>query len=319
MLGLLAKAVKTELGADGQHRCRFDPVFKLEVGTKMIVASPPGRHGWKAKLPPAAINNPPQCASKSEVTTTLRGDPDDASYRKLIRDSELEHVESIKRLYASHLVPYYQFVMGLRSTAASVANCPNRLNQQLGKRAEQAAFGFALGDAAETKRFDDPSSTHHGKLTPVIDPNCKSVTLTSKQSHPQQQGREPGNVKMIAPVVTKVDPLHLSVAGTDLLSNGRLVHSFSTQDNATTAMGMLSVHNITEIKRIGSFQIALSNGVAPILSIAGISELEFDPTLIQVSIGLPNPNDWVISQVKGDQFFEIEKFTSPPAQAYSAT
>ena len=188
----------------------------------------------------------------------------------------------------------------------------------MGKRAKQAVLGFILGDIAETKRFDDPSSTHHSTFSIFVDPNCNSVTLTSKQTHPQQRGRWPGNVRKIPPTVRRVDPLGLTVNGSDLLSNGNIIHSFTSSANATSAMHMMDIHKITEIRSIGSFHIALSNGAPPILSIAGIRELEFDPTLIQVSLGLHNRNDWVISQVKGNRFLEIENFGAIRNQAYSA-
>ena len=121
--------IKWEAAFGGQHKCWFDPVFKLDVGTKLIVTTPPGKNGWKAKLPPAVLNNPPQCIGKAEVKTTLRGYPDDKSYQNLIRDSELEHVQSIRELYKRHLVPYYNFIMSLSSTGASVAYCNIQLNQ----------------------------------------------------------------------------------------------------------------------------------------------------------------------------------------------
>ena len=310
--------IKSRVDSTGQLECRYDPVFKLDVGTKIYIATPPGRNGWKAKVPPAQLNNPPACAGKAEVPTVLHGDPNHKAYEKLIRDSELEHVAAIKELYERHLVPYYQFVMGLKVTGATVADCTTQLALLLGKRPQQAAFGFALGDAAETRRFDAPGSTHHGRMSVNVASGCSKVTLTSKQSNPQQGGRAPGNVRTIAPVIQAVDSAKLTVNGNDLVSDGTVIRTFSSNANALAAMGMMMVHQVTEIQRIGPFELALSNGAPPILSVAGISELGFDPALIQVSIGLPNVADWVISQVKGDQYFGITNFGVQRDQAYSA-
>ena len=313
---IMPTVIKSEVAFGSLRRCRFDPVFKLDVGTKIIVPTPPDEKGWKAKLSPAALNNPPQCIGKAEVETTLRGDPDDRSYQKLIRDGELEHVQSIRVLYKRHLVPYYNFVMGLSSIGASDADC--NIQQQLGRRAELAAMGFILGDMAESKRFDDPGSTHFISMSLDIDTNCNTATLTSKQKHPQQEGRKPGNVRKIPPTVRNVDPAKLNVSGSNLLSNGNVIHSFTSSANATFAMNMMMVHKITEIRSIGPFHIALSNGVPPILSIAGIHEIELDLALIQVSTGLSDPEDWVISQVKRNKISVIVNFGANRDQAYSA-
>ena len=96
------------------------------------------------------------------------------------------------------------------------------------------------------------------------------------------------------------------------------IKTFSSADNAVKAMGLLMVNQITEIKKIGPFEFAFSNGSVPILKVHGIPELKIDPSLAQVSIGIPSTNNWVISEVKGDQYFEITNFGSKRDQAYSA-
>ena len=149
------KAIKSKSIDGGKVECKFDPTFVLKGGTKIVIPTTPGKNGWKAKLPPSALGNPPVCSGKSDIPTVLHGKPDHQTYYKLVKDSELEHVSAIKVLFDRHIVPFFNFAMHLTAQASSEADCKIQLIQQLGKRAEQAAFGFVLGDAAETKRFDE--------------------------------------------------------------------------------------------------------------------------------------------------------------------
>ncbi|MBE9066455.1 DUF4157 domain-containing protein [Leptolyngbya cf. ectocarpi LEGE 11479] len=313
-------AYKIEPGlVQGQLTCRYDPSFQLRVGTQIHIASSPRGNHWTGQLSPATLNNPSQCVGKTKIPTKLEGSPSSQAYYQLVRDSELEHVTEIKRLYERHIAPFYTFVMGLRAIAGTEDECKKQLEAQVGKRVEQAAFGFVVGDLAASKKFDDPLSTHQGSFQVAIDDAaCSGATITAKQKNPQQPGRDPGNVQIIAPTVQAIDPTNLSVSGTRLLSGARVVRTFSSAANASRAMAMLAVHGITELHTIGPFTMAFANGNVPTTSISGVSSLGIDPALAQVTVGIPNVSDWVISQVQGELFQVIVDFGANRDQAYSA-
>lgn len=302
----------------GQISCRFAPQFGIETSTEVIEATPPTAKGWQARLPAAALNNPRDCAGKASIPVTLRGHPSDQAYEQLIHDSEMEHVSALEQLHNRHFVPYYNFIKNLSATAGTEADCEAALRRRINDRDKQAAFAFSLADIAETRRFDAPGSTHQGNMVPSIAANCSSVTLTASQMNPQQPGADPGNVQKVAPQVQAVNPGNLTVNGSTLMDGATIIRRFNSPADAATAMGMMVTYGITEIQRIGPFEMLLSNGQPPSGPLAGISGLDIDPDAYQVTIGFPNANDWVISQMAGVQFFSIVDFGAQRDQAYSA-
>ena len=102
----------------GQVRCRFGPRFGIETSTEVVEATPPSGRGWRARLPPAVLNNAPACAGKTDVPVTLRGHPSDQHYQQTVHNSEMEHVHALEALHNRHFVPYYRFVTGLSATPA---------------------------------------------------------------------------------------------------------------------------------------------------------------------------------------------------------
>lgn len=302
----------------GQVSCQFGPQFGIETSTEVIEATSPPAGGWQATLPPARLGNPPACAGKSNIPVTLRGQPSDQVYQQLIHDSEMEHVQALEVLHDRHFVPYYNFVKGLSATAGTEADCEVSLRQRLQQRDKQAATAFALADAAETRRFDDPSSTHRGTLTPSVVGDCKSVTLTQSQTNPPQPGARPGNVQPVAPQVQAINAGNLSVSGAVLMDGTTAIRTFASPADATAALGVMTIFGITEVHSIGPFDMLLSNGQPPVGTLPGIAGLDLDPDTVQVTIGFPNAADWVISQMVGDKFFNIVNFGAHRDQAYAA-
>lgn len=309
----------------GQTKCEFGPGFKINAGTKVIVTTPPGNRGWQAQLPANKLGNPPPaaCSGKTNIPTTLRGNPSDQEYSQLVRDSEMEHVRALETLHNRHLVPYYHFITGLSATGGTPADCAANLRSRINQRDEQAAWGFFLGDAAETRRFDAPGSTHRGTLSVTeVKPNCSSVKMEHRHQNPQQSGRDPGNVRKIAPTVRRIDFNKLTVSGVKLLENGATLLTFSTQANANTALALMVAYGITEIRHIGPFQYLLANGAAPSGAMAGLSEIAIDPSLYQVTIK-PDPTNtdnlhWSVSQVVQNRIIEIVNFQDNRDEAFSA-
>lgn len=235
-----------------------------------------------------------------------------------MHDSELEHVSDLTMLHDRHFVPYHAFVMGLTASAGNETDCEALLRQRLGERDKQAAGAFALGDAAETKKLDERTSTHFSDLPAVIGPGCTSATITAKQRNPQRPGAGPGNVRKVAPQVTPIDPTKLSVVGTALMSGTTRLRNFASAADANSAMTALATFGITESQRIGPFELLLANGQTPVGGLMGVAGLDIDSAAYQVAIGGPTATDWVISEMKGQQMFEIVNFGAQRDQAYSA-
>lgn len=306
----------------GQVSCRFGPKFCINTSTEVIEASMPTAKGWQARLPSAALGNPAACAGKVDVPVTLRGQNSDSAsdqaYHQLVHDSEMEHVQALEELHNRHFVPYYNFVKMLSATAGNVADCEVALRQRINDRDKQAAYAFALADAAEAKRLDAPLSTHQGNLSLTVAPGCTTATLIASQKYPLQAGAGPGNVHPVPPQIQAVNIANLSVNGSALMDGATLIRTFNSPADAATAMGMMATYGITESHRIGPFEMLLSNGQAPSGALAGIPGLDIDPDALQVTIGFPNDADWVISQMVGAKFFSIVDFGAQRDRAYAA-
>lgn len=302
----------------GQVACRFATSFKVETSTVVDEASPAPVGGWTANLPPATVGAAAACPGKATVPVTLRGQPSDGAYAQLVHDSEMEHVNDLRTLHDRHLVPYYHFVTRLSATAGSNGDCEHRLRAQLGKRPEQASIGFALADLAEARKLDDPTSTHLSDLTPTVSAGCGAVTLVARQRNAPIPGAGAGNVQVVAPVRTAVDPLRLSVSGATLMSGGTAVRAFASTADAATAMGIFASLGVDEILRIGQVEIVMRNGSIASGSLTGIAGRAIDPARYQITVGVPNLADWVISQVEGDQWIELVNFHARRDDAYSA-
>lgn len=303
----------------GQVQCRFDPAQRIESGTHVDELTPPPQGGWKGRLAPAAVGAAGACGAKASVPVTLTdasGDP--AQLEKLVHDSEMEHVAELRALHDRHLVSYARFMLGLTATAGNAADCEARLRPRLAQRDEQAATAFALGDLAATRRYDDPASTHHSVLTPTVSPGCGGVTLTARQTNPPLPGAGPGNVMPVVPQSTAVDPAALAVNGSTLSSGGTVVRVFASAADAATAMAALATLGVTEIQRIGPVEILLAGAQAATGSLTGLTTLTLHPDQVQVTPGVPNMADWVISEVVGDRFVEIANFGVSRDQAYGA-
>ena len=122
----------------------------------------------------------------------------------------------------------------------------------------------------------------------------------------------------IAPQVQAVNSANLSVQGSTVMEGATVIRVFHSPADAATAMATMVTYGITEIQRIGPFEILLSNGRPPSGALAGISGLDIDPDAFQVTVGVPNAADWVISQVIGANFFPIVNFGAQRDQAYAS-
>jgi hypothetical protein len=302
----------------GQVACRFDPTFRIETATVIdeITAAPSG--GWRAVLPPASVGAAAVCPGVAKVPVTLLGDPTDQAFQERVHNSEMEHVDALETLHDRHFVPYYHHVMTLSATGGSDATCESALRRRLADREVEAATAFVLGDLAESRRFDDPTSTHQGDLTPVVAPRCASVTLTARQRNPQQPGAGPGNVRTIAPKRTAVDPAHLNVSGTTLMSGSSVVRIFASTADAATAMGVLATFGVTEIQSIGPVEVLLVKGQPAVGALAGIPGRDLDLATYQVGVDPRAINDWLITEMVGQAGFIIANFGAKRDEAYSA-
>ena len=303
--------------------CQFAQNFIINTSAKITIPTAPGQNGWQENMNPAAILLPADmqrfssCAGKATVPVTLHGSPSDQAFAQVVHTSELEHVKELERLHKRHFVPYYNFVMNLTGRGSTQADCEADLYKQINKQDEQAATAFQLGDMAETKKYDDPASTHHASIIPTVGANCSSITLAANMNN-QQANLAPGNVSVVTPVGTVVNPANLTVTGNVLKDGNTIIRQFSKVQFAQQALAVLQHYQITSINRIGPFTYLLSGTNPPSGQLQGLNELAIDPNLFQVTLGMPNVTNWVISQVKGDAFFSILDFGALRDETYSA-
>jgi hypothetical protein len=314
-------AIVQQPNAGGTKGCSFDSSFNLKTSAKIFVITPPGAKGWSGRIDMTKINPAPPtpCAGKGLVPATMTAKPTDQSYATLVEDSEMEHVKELETLHNRHFEPYYHFIKRLNASGADEQDCSKNLTDKIDKRDDQAALGFGLADVAETRKFDAPGSTHHGTtLITKIGAGCSSAELEATQDNPQVVGNQPGNVPISASVQTVIDNTKLKVSGNDLTDTAGFTKTFSSAANAIMAMRILRAYRITSINTIGKFQFIL-NGVSPPAGKGPASnEVAIDPSLYQVTISHPNPDEWMISQVNQDRVLPIIKFGAARDDAYSA-
>lgn len=308
--------------SNGQWSCRIAADFKIQSKAEITIPTAPANNGWSANVASnafAAINNRAACANTGSVPVRLRGKPTDQTLNTVVEASEREHVNELQILHKRHLVPYYHYAMSLRGVGNSKTAAQADLMGKLKNRLDEAVYGFALADVAEARKFDRPGGTHQGNFNVTNWNSCNPVEMEfTTGANAQQPQLRPGNIQIVAPVSVNFNAASLTVQGTDIKNGAQTVRSFSTAQNAQVALAILQAYNATSYNRIGPFEYILVNGNAPAGAQANINELELKPGFYQVTIGIPNSNDWVISQMDGGNFLEIINFGNAINQAYAA-
>lgn len=318
-------------GANGLITCSVRPSFQITGSANVIVPTAPGSNGWQAVIPMGTLRfnggmMPANCSGKATINAIYRGQPTDAVFLKMIEDGEMDHVRELETLHKRHIVPYRQFLSSVTSTGSTNESCESSLYGQIENRLIQATYDYTLGNLAESKKYDDPSSTHHVGVSPVPSDDCSLVTMNAQQNNPQLPNRGPGNVQTISPSITSiVDTSKLTTDGSNVMEDGRLIRSFSSVGNANLALSVLQQYKITEIRTIGPFSLILSAGVPPAAAHpnVAINDEAINPSYYQVSLGsnigaaVPNSN-WVISEMSGSSFILIADFGTNRDQAYSS-
>jgi len=288
----------------------------------MIVAENPGPNGWTSVIPTAALGNPPACVGQGTVPTTMTAQPGNNDFVRRVRESEQEHANAINRLHERHLVPYHRFLMSLNAQGNNLGTCGQNLVAQLNNRNLQAAFAFALGYQAETASLDSPGGTHADTAVPTIGANCASATIVLSQTNPRIAGSSPGNIVPIVPTQFAFNPSALSVSGNAIVEGATTIKTLSNNAEAQEALRVIRHYGINSRHTIGSFEYFLVDGNAPSGPLAGAQEFSINPENYQISLNIPNPNDWAITDVAstgaGVNVNVIWNFGAQRDQAYSA-
>ena len=306
----------------GNVACRFPRNFQINTSAQMIVAENPGPNGWTSVIPTATFGNPQACAGRGTVPTTMTAQPGNNDFVRRVRESEQEHANAINRLHERHLVPYHRFLMSLSGQGNNLGACGQNLVAQLNNRNVQAAYAFALGYQAETASLDSPGGTHADTAVPAIGPNCASATIVLSQTNPRIAGSSPGNIVPIVPTQLAFNPSALSVSGNAIVEGATTIKTLSNNAEAQEALRVIRHYGINSRHTIGSFEYFLVNGNAPSGPLAGAQEFSINPDNYQVSVNIPNPNDWTITDVAstgaGVNVNVIWNFGAQRDQAYSA-
>jgi hypothetical protein len=305
----------------GQLRCRFDPaVFRIDAGAVVDELSRPAAAGWTGRVNPADFPPPPgsappaACAGKTAVPATLTGPSGAMPVWQMVHDAELEHVDALRALHQRYLVPYYHEVLALESVGGDTASCRANLATRLGRRAEQAALDFVVGDIAAQQTLDDAAlGTHFGRVTATPDAACNSMAISATPMTPRQPGSAPGNVMPVAPRVVSIDGAQLSVAGSTLSSAGRTVRVFASAADAATAMGVLATLGVTELHSFGSVDMLMAGSALATGPVTGLPALRLDPARLQVMPPLVANGEWALGHANGDQLLKVVGFGNTAA------
>ena len=331
ILGQITPTRVNTAASGGSTTCEFDPSLTIDTSANVTVASNAGPTGWTGNVAPAVIGNPPACSGASgTIPAVMVATPSNADFVARVRANEQEHVDAIRELHDRHLVPYDRFVTGLRGRGPTPTDCGNDLVTQLGHQHTQAAFGFTLGYAAETERLDGPGGTHKDTATVTVAAGCTSVTLTLGQANATIAGASRGNVVPVSPTVTSYDLFRLSVSGSNVVESPaagggggspRVIHGFSSAANARVGLHVFQHYGTTSKNVIGNMTYLLVGSAAPAGSGAalnGVTEESIDPARFQVTLGVPNPTDWAITQMDGNNIRTIVNFAGDRDEAFSA-
>ncbi|MBI3803977.1 MAG: DUF4157 domain-containing protein [Nitrospirae bacterium] len=319
LLGEISPTKVKETGkSGGKVTCQVDPSFAIETSANMIVAENAGAKGWTGTMPVSMLGNPPICSGKAKIPATMNAKPGNPDFVALVRKSEGEHAAELKALHDHYLAPYDKFLTGLSGSGADLNACGQSLVTQLGERHTQAAFAFLLGNQAQVQRFDGPGGTHNDTAVPTFDPKCASVQLLINAPKPPPAGAGPGNVVPVSPKVTKFDPAKLKVDGKEIKNGKSVLKSFSSAANATAALQVIQQYGMTSRNVIGPMEYFLVGDKAPSGAVKGANEMAIDPTLEEVTFGVPDANDWAITQVVGSKIIVLMIFGAQRDEAYSA-
>ncbi|HKQ30039.1 MAG TPA: DUF4157 domain-containing protein, partial [Burkholderiales bacterium] len=306
----------------GKTTCQFD-AFTIDTTADMVVASAAPKGGWSATVGFTHLPSPPECVKKKTVPAVMNATPSNADFVKRVQTSENEHAADLKWLHDRYLVPYETFVNGLRGSGADLPACGQDLVAKLGHRVSEAAWEFSQGWNASLKKLDGPQGTHRDNA--VVRPatkDCASVTISMGQATPTVAGAGPGNVTTVAPTVTTFDPKKLAVDGSSLKEGAKVVKTFTSAADATTALATIKHYGMTSRNVIGSFEYFLVGTAAPSGALAGANELAIDPAGYQVTEGVTQAGEWVIvdaaASATGISANSIVNFGANMNEAFSA-
>ncbi|MBX6324072.1 MAG: DUF4157 domain-containing protein, partial [Rhodospirillaceae bacterium] len=297
--------------AAGFTTCQVAPGNSITTSANVTISTQPSSTGWTATVNPATLGGGPRCRTAA-IPIAMTAVPNNADFERRVAASEQEHVNDLHTLHDRHIVPFDRTVSRLAASGAGPQDCLNNLQAALLPSVQQAAFGLVLGWQASVKTLDDPGGTHQDTGTVTFAADCSSATVSVAQTNPTVPGAAPGNVRPVAPVVTGFNPATLSVRGNDLVqrlegppAQGQppptaVVRSFASNANATQALRIIQHYGMTQRNVIGAMEYYLVNGRAPSGTMTGANELAIHPDLYQVSVDVPNPGDWAISQVIGN-------------------
>ncbi len=313
--------VKKTGSSGGNVTCAFDN-FNLDTTAEQIVASAAPVGGWTGNVPPDKLDNPPQCAKVAQVAVTMNAQPNNADFVKRVQKSEDEHVDDLKVLHDRHFVPYDKFITGLKGSGKDLPACGQNLLGQLNNRHMQAGFAFTYGWMESVRKLDGPGGTHSDTALVKAAASCASATVTLSQTNPTIAGAAPGNVVTVKPTVTTFDPKKLKVQGNDLKDDKTVVKTFSNAADAKAALAVIQHYGMTTRNVIGPMEYFLVGGAAPSGALKGANELAIDPANYQVTLDLPNTDDWAVTDAmgtaKGINVNVIVNFGAKRDEAYSA-
>lgn len=164
--------------------CRFKD-FNVEVSAKIRQPAAPAGTRWGPTIVDGSTvpGIPAICRRNRRISVTMVGKPTTRDFYTFLAANEQQHVTDLKASSNRFLIPYYQSIMALRGTGATLADCHTDLNAQLGRLPDRLIRSFATEVLAGIAGRDVPGGHQTEEATHVTDPdpaNCTTMEITGK-------------------------------------------------------------------------------------------------------------------------------------------
>jgi hypothetical protein len=122
--------------------------FTMRVSANVNLPTAPSGGKWGSEyIDTHTFKAPAQCQQKDQVPVTMEGDPSSNALATLIQQNEQEHVDDLRDAVNAHLVPAYNWLMGLRGRGATDQQAQDNLFRQA-----TASIGARVGNFLDAVR-----------------------------------------------------------------------------------------------------------------------------------------------------------------------
>jgi hypothetical protein len=167
--------------------CTVGAPIDITSSAEVITATPPGKNGWTASMPFAAlskvlpIKNKDCSAKKGDVKVRMIAEIGNEAFAKLVRKSEGEHEAVIKEIHGKYLKPYHDFVNSKVGSNKDPKKCAEGLAKQFRDKEVDAINKYAKAYIDSTNKLDGPGGPHRSDASPSVVGKCDEILVTIRR------------------------------------------------------------------------------------------------------------------------------------------